>query len=124
NWNAGTTAPAGSTSILRSPPVMSLTFLAKSSAYSWKMSFDGQVLWNRMLIGPCALTTAGALTAAAVATAAPLKTNRRWVASLDVRDRSVLSVLMGVALLGFPNVSPRHSRTAWVYNRPDSSLFR
>jgi hypothetical protein len=41
---AGTTAPAGSTSILRSPPVMSLTFLAKSSAYSWKISFEGQVL--------------------------------------------------------------------------------
>ena len=38
---------------------MSLTFLAKSSAYSWKMSFDGQVLCQRMLIGPCALTTAG-----------------------------------------------------------------
>ena len=28
SWNAGTTAPAGNTSILRSPPVMSLTFLA------------------------------------------------------------------------------------------------
>ena len=51
SWKAGTTAPAGSTSILRSPPVMSLTFLAKSSAYSWKMSFDGQVLCQRMLIG-------------------------------------------------------------------------
>ena len=65
SWNAGTTAPAGSTSILRSPPVMSLTFLAKSSAYSWKMSFDGQVLCQRMLIGPWALTTLGAATAAA-----------------------------------------------------------
>ena len=41
---------------------MSLTFLAKSSAYSWKMSFDGHVLWKRMLIGPCALTTLGAAT--------------------------------------------------------------
>ena len=38
---------------------MSLTFLAKSSAYSWKMSFDGQVLCQRMLIGPCALTIGG-----------------------------------------------------------------
>src|SRR6476620_2591554 len=74
---AGTTAPAGSTSILRSPPVMSLIFLAKSSAYSWKMSFDGQVLWNRMLIGPCALTAAGAATLAAAATAAPFRKRRR-----------------------------------------------
>ena len=31
---------------------MSLTFLAKSCAYSWKMSFDGHVLCQRMLIGP------------------------------------------------------------------------
>ena len=37
---------------------MSLTFLAKSSAYSWKMSFDGQVLCQRMLIGPCWACTA------------------------------------------------------------------
>ncbi len=26
---------------------MSLTFLAKSLAYSWKMSLAGQVLWKR-----------------------------------------------------------------------------
>src|ERR687895_659495 len=63
----------------RSPPVMSLTFLAKSSAYSWKMSFDGQVLCHRMLTGPCAFTTAGAATLAAVATAAPLRNLRRDV---------------------------------------------
>src|SRR3990172_3467371 len=44
---AGTTAPAGSTSILSSPPVMSFTFLAKASANSWKISLVGQVLWNR-----------------------------------------------------------------------------
>ena len=50
---------------------MSFTFLAKSLAYSWKMSFEGHVLCQRMLIGPCALTTAGAATVAAVATAAP-----------------------------------------------------
>src|SRR3972149_3353504 len=47
---AGTTAPAGSTSILSSPPVMSFTFLAKSSAYSWKISLVGQVLWNLRLV--------------------------------------------------------------------------
>src|SRR5215510_3298706 len=76
--NAGTTAPAGSTSILRSPPVMSFTFLAKSSAYSWKMSFAGHVLCQRMLIGPCALTTAGKPSVApAVAAAAPARNFRR-----------------------------------------------
>src|SRR4029077_5376071 len=76
NWNAGTTAPAGSTSILRSPPVMSLTFLLKSIAYSWKISFDGQVLCHRILMGPWALTTVGATTAT-LATAAPLRNLRR-----------------------------------------------
>jgi hypothetical protein len=87
SWKAGTTAPAGSTSIFRSPPVMSLIFFAKSSAYSWKMSFDGHVLWKRKLIGPCALTTLGAATAA-VATAAPVRNLRRLVIS-DVRDLAV-----------------------------------
>src|SRR5262249_56036318 len=67
---------------------MSLTFLAKSSAYSWKMSFDGHVLWKRKLIGPCALTTLGAVTVAAVATAAPLRNLRRLVIA-DVRDLAV-----------------------------------
>ena len=37
---------------------MSLTFLAKSSAYSWKMSFDGHVLCQRMLIGALRLDDA------------------------------------------------------------------
>ena len=49
---------------------MSLMRLPKSCAYSWKMSFDGHVLWNRILIGPWALTTVGATTAA-LAIAAP-----------------------------------------------------
>ena len=31
---------------------MSLTFLAKSLAYSWKMSFAGQVVCQRIEIGP------------------------------------------------------------------------
>src|SRR2546425_3148949 len=79
--NAGTTAPAGRTSILRSPPVMSLTFLAKSSAYSWKMSFCGHVLCQRIEIGPCALTTIGKPSVAApvAARAAPLRNVRRGV---------------------------------------------
>ena len=58
--NAFTTAPAGSTSILRRPPVMSFTFLAKSRAYSWKMSFVGQVDWKRRLIGTWATSIVGA----------------------------------------------------------------
>src|SRR5262249_44703358 len=82
---------------------MSLTFLAKSSAYSWKISFDGHVLWKRKLIGPCALTTFGAVTAAAVATAAPPK-NLRRVVGADVRG---LAVDMGKASLCLaPGFSP------------------
>src|SRR5512132_2424677 len=60
---------------------MSLTFLAKSSAYSWKMSFCGQVDCQRMVIGPCARTIVGKPRAAApvavAATAAPLRNLRR-----------------------------------------------
>ena len=56
---------------------MSLTFLAKSSAYSWKMSLDGQVLCQRMEIGPAwAFAIIGAVIAPA-ATAAPLSRLRR-----------------------------------------------
>jgi hypothetical protein len=43
---------------------MSFTFLAKSLAYSWKMSLAGQVLWKRRLT-VCALLTMGAAMAAA-----------------------------------------------------------
>src|SRR3989441_7914182 len=85
--NAGTSAPAGSTSILRSPPVMSLTFLAKSSAYSWKMSFCGPVLCQRIEIGPWALATIGKPSVAApvAASAAPLRNVRRGL-SVTVRE--------------------------------------
>jgi hypothetical protein len=51
------------------------------------MSFDGQVLCQRMLTGPWALTTLGAATAAALAPAASMK--RRRVAVLDVSDFSL-----------------------------------
>src|ERR1700720_1414074 len=43
------------------------------------MSFAGQVLCQRMLIGPWALTTVGAVTVAAVTTAAPRRNLRRLV---------------------------------------------
>jgi hypothetical protein len=45
-----------------------------------KRSFDGHVLCQRMLMGPCAETTLGAATAA-VATAAPPRNLRRVVRS-------------------------------------------
>src|SRR6202047_4015367 len=43
------------------------------------MSFAGHVLCQRMLIGPWALTTVGAVTVAAVTTAAPRRNLRRLV---------------------------------------------
>jgi hypothetical protein len=62
---------------------MSLTFLAKSSAYSWKMSFWGHVLCQRIEVGACALATMGNPSAAApvAAAAAPVRNLRRdgWV---------------------------------------------
>ncbi len=60
---------------------MSLTFLAKSSAYSWKMSFDGQVLWKRRLVTAGAWASAGAASTVVptVAVAARLRKRRRWV---------------------------------------------
>src|SRR5437868_15163932 len=48
------------------------------------MSFDGQVLCQRMLTGPCALTIVGAATAAAAPAAAVFRKRRRVdVLSLD-----------------------------------------
>ena len=61
---------------------MSLTFLAKSFAYSWKMSFDGHVLCQRMLIGPCWACTDGAVTVAAAVAPAAIR-NLRRVAVLE-----------------------------------------
>jgi hypothetical protein len=43
------------------------------------MSFDGQVLCQRMLIGPWALTTVGAATAVAAPAAAAFRKRRRLV---------------------------------------------
>src|SRR6187549_3876916 len=79
---------------------MSLIFLAKSSAYSWKMSLLGQVLCQRMLIGPCALTTLGAATLAAAATAAPFRKRRRVLRSeRDFVRMSLLPKMTPVASL-------------------------
>jgi len=56
---------------------MSLIFLVKSTAYSWKMSTVGQVLWKRRVIAPCARTMAGKPSVAAVPAAAALPKNLR-----------------------------------------------
>src|SRR6185295_13934573 len=62
---------------------MSLTFLAKSCAYSWKMSLAGQVLWKRSVV-VCAVEAIGkARTPAPTAPAeAFLRKRRRWLAIL------------------------------------------
>ena len=96
--NACTTAPAGSTSILRSPPVMSLTFLAKSSAYSWKMSFVGQVLCHRIDDRPLRLDDARCDDVAAPAIAAPVKNLRRVAAA----DSLLLGMLMSLPWITTP----------------------
>jgi hypothetical protein len=93
-----TTAPAGSTSILRRPPDMSFTFLVKSTAYSWKMSFAGQVDCQRMVIGDCATEIIGkpAATAPAVPVAAAARNLRRdgccWgcLVSVMVSSRGII----------------------------------
>src|SRR5262245_8804030 len=119
--NAGTTAPAGSTSILRSPPVISLIFFAKSSAYSWKMSLEGQVLCQRRLTGPCALTTLGAATTAAVARTALLRNLRREV----LPGARVFALLIGSSRQVWASVA-RHryysAMIAWKTGRRDKAV--
>src|SRR3989304_3023941 len=78
---AGTTAPAGGTPTLSSPPALPLTFWAEAGAYSGKMSLVGHVLCQRIVIGPCDLAAMGkprvAAAAPPAATAAALRTSRR-----------------------------------------------
>src|SRR6185295_14020375 len=59
---------------------MSLTFFAKSWAYSWKMSLAPQVLCQRQVIGSCALTMVGSAIVATDVAAAPRRNLRRVVA--------------------------------------------
>src|SRR5712692_11506218 len=63
---------------------MSFTFFAKSFAYSWKMSFVGQVLCQRIEIGPWALAIIGKPSAAApvAAAVAPFRNLRRDAAGV------------------------------------------
>src|SRR6185312_13718400 len=58
---------------------MSLTFFAKSWAYSWKMSLAPQVLCQRQVIGSCALTRVGRVIVATDVAAAPRRNLRRVV---------------------------------------------
>src|SRR5688500_18992928 len=105
---------------------MSLTFLAKSLAYSWKMSFCGQVLCQRIEIGPCALTTFGKPRAAApaAATAAPVRNLRRegsgvacWISLMESllvvhwlevrgRGRDVSTAVIGAVAARRPVAQP------------------
>src|SRR6185295_5076969 len=68
------------------------------------MSFEGQVLCQRMLTGPCALTMVGAATVAAAPAAATFRKRRRVeVLSLVVMVFSPLdAVLGGPALIYWP----------------------
>src|SRR5205823_8711239 len=95
---------------------MSLTFLAKSSAYSWKMSFCGQVLCQRIVIGPCALATMGKPSAAApvAATAAPVRNFRRDASG------ALLECLMGTP----PRERGRRRASRRDVTRPFASLSR
>ncbi len=61
---------------------MSFSFLAKSSAYSWKMSFCGHVLCQRIEMGPWAFATIGKARVAPPA-AATLRRNLRRGASVE-----------------------------------------
>ena len=80
---------------------MSFTFLAKSRAYSWKMSFEGQVDCQRIVIGPWALAIIG--NARAEAPAAPARNLRRemGVAGFATGFLSVMGVLLGVGCSAF-----------------------
>src|SRR5262245_5373980 len=93
---------------------MSLTFLAKSSAYSWKMSFDGHVLWKRMLIAPCALTMLGAAMLAPAATAPVFRNLRRVTGLVSCLMTVLLRRFLGKILFAGAGI-PRLSRAEkWV----------
>ena len=80
---------------------MSLTFLAKSSAISWKMSFDGQVLWKRKLVVVCAVATIGAAIAPAAPTVvAALLRKRRRVANDAGRGGGLVGHVRSPGVIG------------------------
>src|SRR5437870_12318701 len=102
---------------------MSLTFLAKSSAYSWKMSFCGHVLCQRIEIGPWALATIGKPSVAApvAASAAPLRNVRRGL-SVTVREsfmehRLRISGLKCPAVAGGSSEARVESIASWSDHR-------
>src|SRR5689334_10622197 len=80
------------------------------------MSFDGHVLCQRMLIGPCALTTAGAATVAALVAAAPFRKLRR-VADFDVTDFALDMSVAPPRLAGVRAVLSINNRTSLVFRR-------
>src|SRR5688500_8929700 len=79
---------------------MSLTFFAKSFAYSWKMSFVGQVLCKRSQV-VCARETIGAAIAAApTAPADAVFKNRRRCAGCCLLMSRLLWCVDGVLAAG------------------------
>src|SRR5437867_13151713 len=105
---------------------MSLTFLAKSSAYSWKMSFCGHVLCQRIEIGPWALATIGKPSVAApvAARAAPRRKVRRGV-SVTVCESLMEHLLLigGVKCsAGADESSEDRTQDGFVVGPPPSKL--
>src|SRR4051794_18684326 len=86
------------------------------------MSFEGQVLCQRMAIGPCALTMPGAATVAAPVAPAASR-NRRRVAVLDVRDCSADIEITSLVFLAASGSRSRLEPLAWlVFQRRWGSL--
>src|SRR5438045_263591 len=92
------------------------------------MSFEGQVLCQRMLIEPWALTTLGAATAVAVALAASMKRRRVAVLDDDFSDiRLPPRPLSAASLAAFlvnrwsQWVFPRRWRAVWPDRRHSAS---
>src|ERR671916_3249716 len=83
------------------------------------ISFDGQVLCQRMVVAPCACTTVGAATAAAVVTAAPVRNLRRevlrpWLAFISVMASSRYKLQGLAASLRAANDVPGRNFKGWA----------
>src|SRR5947209_103204 len=84
------------------------------------MSFDGQVLCQRMLTGPCALTIVGAATAAAAPAAAVFRKRRRVdVLSLDGAVMVFSPFLTPVPSRADRYLLPATQRLAAVFGKND-----
>ena len=91
---------------------MSLTFFAKSWAYSWKMSFEGQVLWKRNDVCACAVDTIGK--AMAPAPRAP--------AEARLRKRRRCEAVLVTCVSWVDGTAVNASRAFWV-SRPKAAVI-